>query len=364
MTQSRLQLPENFFDETSTQLLAQPEPQYLYSLLYKAALSASLTPASELGLPGRMEPVAGAPYADAMDDRLMLAQPLGSSLFAVKANFSGRAGHTMLFNRPQYTDTTYTESSRQITTNQTISLTPIAEGSEQVTLTIKRFAGPFDQDNTRVAPYAADSFDATMGVHNITSFLGNHMQRDFDRFIDSVYVVLADLASTTVYPLGMTADDDATAAGQFPLTYEQMNRTAKEMDESNLPTLPDSRRVFVCTPTGKKQLKDDPQFARYAEFFSNTNPLQTMGFFAQTPEWLVAQSNTLGTPDNSSSVAIHRAHAMAPGVFLGGVGRKPSIRKASDDNYGETPKLIWMADMAFGLADNRFVKSVRFTEDE
>lgn len=361
MPLSRAELPEEFYDITSAQLLAQPEPMYLYARLFMAALGVQLNVPPELGMAGRAVGGSGAPYSSAERDRLMLSDDLATQLFAVKANFAGGPGHTIRFNRPQFTNTTYTQESRQIGTNQTVTTVPITADSEQIPLTVKRFGGPYDQANTRVAPYAIDDFDASMGVHDLANLAGTHLKRDFHRTLDAFYVTLSDLGAA-IYPEGMTADNDAVTAGQFPLTYEQCNRTSKIMDEANLPVMGDGRRVMVLTPTGKKQLKDDPQFARYAEFHKEVNPLFP-GYIGDSPEWMFFLSTTLSSPNNGSGIAVHRAHAIAPGALLGGIGKPPRVAPASDDNYGMTPKVIWVAHLAPGLADNRFVRTVRYSQD-
>lgn len=360
---SRAQLPEEFYDKTSATLLAQPEPQYLYARLFLRALNIELTPPSMIGRIGNEIGGQGAPYAAAERDRLALSNDdMATEVFAAKADFTGEPGGVMKFNRPKYANTTYTQASREVGTNQTISTQAISAGSEQALLQIKRYSGPYDADNSRVAPYGLDAFDASMGVHNLSQFVGTQLKRDFHRTIDSFWVTLADLASTTQYPIGMTADNDAVAKAQFPLTYELISRTSKAQDEANLPTLGDGRRIFVVTPTGKKYLKDDPQFARYAEFFKDANPLFP-GWFGTSPEYHFFQSNTLTISANSSSVNIHHGHAIAPGAFLGGRGKVIDVRAASDDNYGETAKVVWLAYLALGLADNRFITKVAYTED-
>lgn len=362
MSIDRSTLPAEFYDYTEAQLLVQPEPQYLYCQLFKAALGIELG-ASVMLEASRGQVSGGAPYASAERDRLLLASPLPSAMFQVKHDFKAGPGHTVRFNRPQFANTTYTAASRQVKTNQTISTTPIEVGSEQNVLTILRFAGPYDATNSRVAPLGIDAFDASMGVHDLYKIAGVHLKRDFDRFLNVLMVTKADDAVGSVYPEGMTADNDATTAGQFPMTYEQLSRTSKKMDEANLPTLPDGRRILVVTPTGKKQLKDDPQFARYADDMAEKNPLVGSMWFASLPEFHCFVDTTLTQTDNSSGVAIHYGHAIAPGAFMAGVGRPPQVRTASDDNYGETPKVIWLADLCASLADNRFVYSVRYTED-
>jgi hypothetical protein len=359
---SRAQLPEEFFDRTSATLLKQPEPQYLYARLFLRALQIELAPPDTLGRPGGEITGQGAPYTSAEQDRLMLSGDLATEIFAAKEKFDGEPGHVIKFNRPKFTNSTYTQASREIGPNQSISTTAISAGSEQTNLQIKRFSGPFDQDNSRVAPYGLDAFDSTMGVHDLVKFVGTHLKRDFHRTLDSFWVTLADLGSTTVYPYGMTAANDATAKGMFPMTYEHISRVSKAQDEANLPTLGDGRRILVVTPTGKKQLKDDPQFARYAEFHKDLNPLYP-GWFGSTAEYHCFQSNTLTTTANSSSVNIHYGHAIAPGAFMGGTGSKVRVAPSSDDNFGETAKVIWLAYLALGLADNRFVTKVGYSED-
>lgn len=362
MAISRDQLTEEFYDRTSATLLAQPEPQYLYARLFLRAMNIELTPPDMLGRPGYEVSGQGAPYRAADEDRLNLSDDLGTEVFAAKANFEGEPGHVIKFNRPKFTDTTYTQAARQIGTNETISTVPMNAGSEQANLEIKRFAGPYDQTNSRVAPYGLDAFDSTMGVHNLAKFVGTHLKRDFHKTLDSFWVTLANLGSNTIYPLGQTADNDALAKAQFPLTYEQISRTSKYQDDNNLPTLGDGRRILVVTPTGKKFLKDDPQFARYAEFHEDKNPLFP-GWFASTPEYHCFMSTTLTKTANSNSINIHTAHAIAPGIFLGGRGSKIKVAAASDDNYGETAKVIWLAYLALGIADNRFCTLVKYTED-
>ena len=44
---------------------------------------------------------------------------------------------------------------------------------------------------------------------------------------------------------------------------------------------------------------------------------------------------------------------------MGGMGRKPRVASSKDDNYGETGKCVWIADLAFGVANSSFVYSFR-----
>jgi len=362
MGYSRATLPEEFYDKTSDMLLVQPEPQYLYAMLWLGAMKASLTIPGSLGNPGRTAPSVGADYTPAERDRLMLANPMFTEVIAARCDFNSAPGNVIRINRPSYASTTYTDTSRLIAGGSTISTTAItgsgAVTSEQTSLTLFRYGGPYDPTNSRVAPLAIDAFDANMGVHKAAQINGTTLKRDCHKFLDSVQVALLDKAATSVYPEGMSADNDATSTGMFPFTYEQLNRTEQKMDDANLPTFGDGFRVLVLTPTQLKQLKDDPQYQRQAFTHPEYNTLFPQ-YVKSVGKFHIFKSTTLTQSNNSSSVAIHKGHAIAPGALLGGMGRPLRVVKAIDDNYGETVKVLWLGDMAFGLADNRFVYSVR-----
>lgn len=350
----RATMPENFYDITSNMLLVAPEPQYLYAVLMKAALAASLEMGS-MGLPGRDLPAAGAQYSSAERDRLMVSNPLATDLFAATVDFNGLPGSTVRFNRPTFANSTYTQASRLIASGTSISTTPITVASQQNNLTLQRFGGPY---GTAVQPYGADVFDATMGVHRAASIIGTHLRRDFDRFLDAVWITLFDLAATAVYPEGMSAVNDATATGQYPITLEQVFRTEAAMDTANLPTFADGFRLLVLTPTQISQLRNNAQFQKLAQFFPQYNALFPQ-YVASIGKFHIFKSTTLNTTANGSSVNIHYGHALAPGVGMAGMGRRPRVASSTNDNYGEMPLMIWLAYLAFALANNSFVYSVR-----
>ncbi len=353
----RTHIPENFYDWTSTMLLAQPEPQYFYTQMWRAALNADLMTPDAIGNPGRELPAAGAPYSPADRDRLILAEPLMSETMGAKVDFNAEPGHTVRLNRPLFANTTYTQASRFIGSNQTISTTPIAVGSEQTTLTLGRFAGPYDATNSRVAPYGIDRLDASVGVHKLSSVVGTHLKRDLDRTIDSFFVTLLDLG-TAVYPSGMTAVNDATIAGALALDYETISRAEQLADTANAPTYPDGYRALVLTPLQVNQLRNDSQYARSAKDHPQYNILFP-GYVSSVNKLHIFKSTTLNITNNSSSIPIHYGHLICPGVLGTGMGWKPEVVAASDDNYKQTVKVIWIMAAAFGLLNNTLVWSVR-----
>lgn len=355
----RASLPEEFYDKTSDMLLVKPEPQYLYAQMWLGAMGLSLQAPAALGLnlPDRQIGGVGADYSAAERDRLILANPMMAEVISAKVDFNAAPGSTIRINRPVFANTTYTEASRKIALGSTISTTAITVGSEQTNLTLFRYGGPYDSTNSRVAPYAIEAFDANMGVHNAAKMHGTHLVRDCHKFIEAVNVSLLDLG-TAIYPEGMTAVNDPTSAGTFPLTYEQVARTEATMDAANLPTFSDGFRALVLTPTQLLQLKLDPMYQRAAMVHPQYSILFP-GYVASVGKFHIFKSTTLNVTNNSSSVPIHYGHAIAPGALLAGMGRRLRVMPASDDNFGETVKVLWLGDLAFGLSDNTFVYSVR-----
>ncbi len=355
---NRASMPENFYDITSDMLLVQPEPQYLYAQMFLGALSLSLEVPSELGLPGRTVGGAGAQYSPEDRDRLMLANPMFRDVIAANVNFNALPGQTVRINRPVYENTTYTEASRRIPSGTTITTTPVTVGSQQTNLTLFRYGGPYDNVNSRPAPYAIEAFDANMGVHKASSIHGTHLKRDFHKFIEAVQVSLLDLAATAVYPEGMSGVNDATHVGAFPLTYRQIVDVESQMDTANLPTFSDGFRALVLTPVQVSQLRKDPEYQRSAKEFPQFNILFP-GYVGSVNKFHIFRSTTLTVSNNSSTVPIHYGHAIAPGSLLAGMGRRPRVAPNTNDNYGETVLVMWLADLAFGLANNALVYSVR-----
>ncbi len=357
---NQVSLPENYFQITSPLLLAQPEDQYLYAKMFMASLGIALGGESSVVMAGRDMPSTGAPYASHERNQLALANPLMTDVIAAKVDFNGLPGTTVKFNRPKFENTTYTEASREVGLNTSISTNTINAGSEQTSLTLKRFAGPYDQTNSRVAPFGIDRFSAGQGINSLVDMTKKHIIRDFHKFLNAVHVSLLDQASVTVRPQGMVDDNTPTVSTSFGLDFDTLNRAELAADNANLPYFPDGHRILVATSSQLAALKTDSDYLEYAKEYPEYNALFPQ-YVASVGKLHIFRSNTLTTTANSNSVAIHRAHLIAPGALFAGAGGMPRIAPSSDDNYGEVAKVIWLAYLAFGLADSRFVISVRTT---
>ncbi len=357
MTISRATLPQEFFDITSDMLLVAPEPQYLHGQLIKMALGASLNPGDMSGIsPDRGVGSKGADYGTVEQDRLFMSDPIYGEAVKLVPELGKGPGHTIRINRPVFANTTYTQASRLVATGATISTTPVDVTSEQVNITLSRFAGPYSASASAVAPLGIDKFDARLPVHSLVKVQGKHLKRDFDRFIDAVGVVLFDLPTTIVRPAGFAASADSTIAGDAPLDYETLTRVEKTLDEANVPMFPNGKRVFVGHPRQIQQLKNDPTYLKQAVFDKSVNPLMT-SYVSTVGNLDIFVSNTLST--ESSTVTIYRGQAFGPGMVGIGAGNLPHVAYSTADNYGEQSLVIWLWYAGFQNLDVRFGVGVK-----
>jgi N4-gp56 family major capsid protein len=351
---NRASIPEEFFDLTSAHLLVQPDPQYFHAQLFKQALGAAMNLGNPgaMGLPGRAISASGAAYTDANHDRLMLAPPdaVYSQAIRLETEFGKGVGHTVRINRPKYGSGGFTLAAREVNSNQQISTTGIDLSSEQVTLTLKRYAGPYDTSGP--APYAIDKMDASRAVHSMSDMVGKHMQRDLDKWLDTVLVTLGNTASSTLYPAGFAAANDSTVQGDMPGDVDMLFRAEETLKLASIPRFSNGRYMAIVSPTFSRQLKGDPQFARFSKYFPQMNPLY-QSYCGTVGGIDIFESTTLTATANSSSVNVYTSQVFGPNMLGAGVGRLPEVVTSTQDNYGEQALLIWIAYLAFGVLDNR-----------
>lgn len=364
MTIARATLPSEFYDRTSAFMLRQPEPQYLYAqLVFMGSAQAELRRMEAAGIsPDRAIASQGAGVPSFEEMQRIIASPQAEAIFVTDELAPAKVGHTIRMNRPVFSGGGYTESARTVAASQTISTTPIDVSAEQVSITIKRVAGPYDTVNSRVAPYAIDRFDAEHSVHSLVNLVGMHMSRDRMKYVDSVFSALFDSGSTTLYPSDPTnsiaLDVDAfVTQGDRPFSSEVVFRTEAALLGANIPAFANGRYIMIINPTQARQLREDAQFGRLAVFMDDFNPLR--GYVKSLGNIDIYQSTTNVTDSSTvSGVTINHACAFGPQS----VGYAPAgpcrVAASTDDNYGETGKVIWLAYEGQTLLDNRFIVNV------
>lgn len=371
----RATLPAEFYDITSRMMLRQPEPQYLYAqLVFMADVQAELRadPNAYQLIAGRgIEPGNGAAVKPFAENQLQLVAAdriRGETITVSDELAKGNVGSTIRMNRPVFSGGGYTAAARLIASGQSISTTGITIAAEQVSITIQRFAGPYDTANSRVAPYPIDRFDAQRSVHSLAEMVGVQLQRDRMKFIDSVYASIFDspASGSVLYP-GDPTNSLSTDASAFPAAsngYRPFDadcvfRAEQKLADLFIPRFADGMYRLVITPQQARQLRNDPAFQRMAVFETSMNPLK-QSFVATLGQVEIYQCST-NTVDTTTvaSVSINHAIMFGPGL-CGRVrsGEGCRVANSTDDNFGETPKVVWIAYEGQSLLDNRFVVGI------
>jgi hypothetical protein len=364
----RADLPQEFFDFTSAQLLIQPEPQYLHARLIREAMRMEMDKrAASLGLPGRELMDKSANYLQMEELQLELSDRLYAAAIKVDLSFMdsplGRLpiGHIMRLNRPQFVNTTYTLASREIAPGKIISTTPITVGSDQVEFRIARYGGPINASSGIVSPIGISRFDAQRSVHSLPAVRDLQFKRDYDRFIDAVGVALFDAVDSgnILYNDGFAQDNDMQQAADSPFSYALLRKMELQLDTLNIPFFANGRRMAILTPLQGMQLERDSEYQRLSQFIPPKNPILLSSYVRTIGNVDVFRSNTLTIVNNAQSVPVHRAQMIGPGIAGVAPGEMPRIVANTNDNYGEDPIAIWLQYCAFATLDARFGVSGR-----
>lgn len=355
----RATLPQEFHDFYSAKLLVTPEPQYLHALLLKMALGAAFSTDEMLGIsPDRAFGGNGAPYQGPDEGRLSISDGLYDQSVTLVPELGNGPGHTVRMNRPSFANTTYSMASREVASGTSISTVPIAVSSEQVAVTLKRWAGPYDSANSRVAPFGIDRFDGNVMVHRPAQVVGLNLKRDFDRTVDSFGVTLFDQANTVVRPSGMATDNTPAVAGDYPFTWRLLQSAERQMDDASIPYFGNGKRILVLTPYQAEQLSTDPVFHKLARYDANFNPLFRGAYWNSIGTWDIFKSSRLTQTANTNSIPVHWAQAFGPGAVGCGAGSMPRTAYSTSDNYGEHALVIWLWYAGFEVLDNRFIARI------
>lgn len=365
MPVSRVTVPAEFYDITSSLMLKQPTPEFFFAKMaiaaqVRAAIS-NTDAASILSATGRGPSMQGASVPGLDEHQLSLAtDPLSSAILAVEDAAKNGIGETIRFNRPLFSGGSYTEAARTVAQNQSISLTPIEIGMEQTSLTVKRVSGPVSSSGTGVQPFAIDRLASQRSVHSLVQLVGMSLVYDRCAYLDAVVSSQFNSGSYVQRPAGVSSDAGFPAIGEVPLDLETLLRAEQQLRSANIPRFSDGTYYVIVSPTQMRQLRTDPEFVRASQFVPGMNPVlnSTVTLVGQTLK--IIECSTVPT-DTSTVVGqtIQRGMMFGPGAIGFGVADPCRVVAASEDNYGETVKVVWLAYEAMGMLDNRMICSLR-----
>lgn len=262
-------------------------------------------------------------------------------------------GKTILIDRYPFLGGTMSEAARALTEGTAIvTSAPIAVTANQVSVTVKEYAGPHDTGANKVYPLGVSEFLKKRAKHDVANVVGTLLRRDKDAVIDAICrdIYLAVSNVTTA---------DGTAEGAILASKAMSTNTLAEikykLDARNAPRFANGNYVLILNPKDEKDLLLDAGYREAARY--NSDRL-FRGQIADYMGFSVVRSNNMPTKGVGGGGAVtgYQSVAFGPDACGMGVGMAPEVRQSTDNDFGRQDLVIWLMHAGFGLLDARFVQ--------
>lgn len=368
---NRANLPTNyvdFLDESNMVLrLPTPEPQYLFAqMAMSGVLDAAATIAGQT-IPRFAETMGNGAMLSPDLDRLVRVSEFLPGAVQFMDVFGKGVGDTFKMNRDIYTSGTYTEASRILSTDATISTTGQVVHNEQVSLTLQEFIGP--HDGSSVKPYAVWNFDSVYRAakENTVSMLTRHLARDYVKWLDTVIRDRMSASTNITFMNGLSSVSSYTVGAGNYINIEGILAAKKSLADREWRPFPNGRYALVVPTSFQVQMVEDGTYRELAKFHTNgKNPI--FGYIGSIHDIDIYECSTAKTyaagasvPNDTTvpaSAAAAEALLFGPGVVGWGSATGPEVRFADDTNFGTVDKFIWYAIHAFQTLDSRGVQRI------
>lgn len=370
----RASLPNNFVDfvdEANTLMrLPTPEPQYLFAQMAMGGVLQTAADMANMTAQQMVESMGLGAMANPGLDRLVRVVdtlPMGVKFVD---GFGKGKGDTIKLNRDIYTSGTYTEASRVLSTDATISTTGQVIHNEQVAVSLQEFIGP--HDGSSVKPYAIWDFDAEYRANkeNLASMVSRHLMRDYVKFVDTAIRDRMRSTSNITYSDSVANVLSFVAGAGHWISLDTIMRARKALSDREWQPFPSGRYSLFVPTAFNTQMIGDVDYRELSKFHVGKNPI--FGYIGTVQDIDIYECSTVKTyaatdtvPGDGNAVpagaTVYEALLFGPGaVGWGDALRGPKVRAADDTNFGTVTKLIWYALHAFQTLDSRGVERILF----
>lgn len=275
--------------------------------------------------------------------------------FASKQNDLGvPKGKTILFNRYPWLGGTMSESARALTQGTKVDTTsPMAVTANQVSATVKEYAGPHDGSN--VVPLGISEFLAKRAEHDVIEQVGKLLRRDKDAVHDAILRDLY-LAVSNVTTADGTAEGSITAGKA--MTTDTLAEIKYQLDARNAPKFADGSYGLVINPKANANLLVDAGFREAVRYAAADRLFR--GEVGQYLGFRILVSNNMPTKavGSAGGVTGYQSVAFGPDAVGAGHGLMPEVRHSTDNDFGRQDLVIWLCHAAYATLDARFVQRI------
>lgn len=352
-------LTQEFVDLLSAQMILEPDPQYCFAELARAARARAMQIPDILGESGM-----AANEVSAMGGGVGTLELADARWMRICGDFCmvisepKTPGDTILIDQPRYLDGSFAEADRVLTEGTPVSTTAQPPTMGQVTVTIKAYGGPYDNTQTAVAPIGISDFLKRRAKHDLVEYVGLLLRRDRNRFVDTVIVNLLLTATNETTP-GDVADASLTAGSG--LTEDMLSEMLQKLQERNIPTFANGQYLCMVSPKHIRDLRSDTAFRESVRYMASggESPLIS-GHVANHGNFMIVVSNNIPTSlVGGGSVTGYQGVAFGPNAIGHAIGMDAEARRSKDDDFARQDKVMWVAHEGWHLLDDSFVQ--RFT---
>jgi hypothetical protein len=372
---NRASLPADFLDhvDNSGLLLPQPEPHWCFAKVASAgrlavsALNAGQQTSQQYGS------IAGGGMSISPTlDELIRFSDMYPGLLNVRNEFGLTKGDTIKFQRPVFSTGGATKAARAKSTTVPTSSTGMGITTEETTLSVDIYQGPYSETSGGVKPYEIAEFDAKYRASKVSlaSLVSLNLVRDHSYWLH--YVIRNEFQSMTYTTLAnpdYTDFTDFVAGGGQKWTAEMILRARKTLTDRNVQPFPNGRYI-AYVPTGfNTDMLEDVDYREMSKVHQDGRNL-LYGYIGSIQNVDLFECSTLRTyaagttpPGDKTgligaNVAIATGFMCGPGAVGFGVAQNPHCRYHDDTDYGNVAKVIWQSAYAIDVLDVRNVQNM------
>lgn len=370
-------LPGNFIQNINKGLaLRTPTPQFWFaamamgSRLRSAGLRMGLTGASQYldiimgnGAPVAPELQALVRAADAYPGMVIVGEEMGKS-----------EGDSIKLQRPIYSGAGYTEEDRQVVPDKPTSVTGQPIRTEDVTLVLKEFEGPFAVGATRPSPYEIRHFDARFrkNATYVASLVVQNLGYDYTVWKDRVLRNRCASSQYVTYSGGVTTVNSMTAGAGYGINLRLMLEMRRAIRDRNWRPFDNGRYILLVPTVFSTQIPEDYEYRTLSAnhgagrnvIFSPVDSVQDIDIFELSTlrNWGAGETIPGVTGTVQTGVTVHECLMLGPEILGHALGQDPKVEFGTDTDYGKLARVIWRSVEAFQTFDERGIQRGIFQE--
>lgn len=374
-------IPSEFRDIAASQLLLQPDAEYLWARhLYSAAMGA-------MAMEGRLADLEAfsatqnRPLQINGDAANMLAAmgygEGGPLMLSLGVTFPGlvkfiqdakKPGENVLLDRPVFIDGDVTFSNRVASVATRLFGTNSQRTKmEQISLRILETLGPTDGSGN-LSPFSLPAFTLDRSVHNLATKVGLDLKRDRYRMLNAkmqgdVLAAAVAAGNITYQDTSFSGTSSYTASGSEPFTMDVLRRMSEALTSRKIPGVFGTRRYPLFLSNHQyTDLKRDPEFQRQAVFSPAYNTLFP-GYIREVDDAVICVDITMPTValGSGGSISGYQCIMMGGDAYGWGLAREARLLRDANDDGGRENRFGWNAYEGFAVLDDRFFQ-VAYTD--